>query len=221
MVKKMLYFSCLCLFVASGVAKANTIGPSSCASCAGANYTLGYSGTANPDVFDVFLTVDTTGFNKANTDLLNAVSLKIVPKTSDMTSLALVSEPSSFGATVSGGLSANGCDGHGNGFFCSESGGKGVPVAHSGDIYTFEWALTLKSPNDLLTGEDAASFKVLYVTSAGKHNGITSEEITLTQIPPTPPPFTTTTPEPSSFLLLGTGIASLAGALRRRLFAKS
>lgn len=199
MAKMMLRISCLCALALglAGFAKANTIGPT-CGSCLGSSYDLTYTATGNPDVFDVYLTVNTTGFTNPSTDLLNAVSLKLVPQSSgkqnDIVSVSLLSEPSTFGTTVSGGLSASGCDGSGNGFFCSGSTGKGVPVAHSGDIYTWEWQLDVKSPSDLMTGADAATVKALYVTSARKHNGITSEDITLSLTPGTPPPV----PEPST-----------------------
>lgn len=212
--KKMLYFSCLCLFgfVSSGVARADTIGPD-CGSCLGSSYKLTYDATSNPDVFDVFLVVNTTGFTNSSNDLLNAVSLKLVPQSSDIASVSLLSQPASFGSTVSGGINASGCSGSGGGFFCSGSTGNGVAVGRAGDIYSFEWALTAGAPGDLMTGLDDASIKALYVDPTGKQNGITSEDITLTQAP-------SVVPEPSSLLLLGTGIIGLAGVTRKRISAQ-
>jgi hypothetical protein len=214
MKKAVLVFSvCLIGLVAS--ARANTIGPSGCGSCLGSSYTLSYTATGNPDIFDVFLTVDTTGFTNASSDFLNAVALKLTPQASDIVGTpTLIGNPvpASFGSTATVGLTANGCTGGVDGFFCSQSSGLGVPVAHAGDIYNFEWQLQVTSPADLLTGPMAASVKALYVTSAGQQNGITSEGITLTP-GSNPPPI----PEPSSLLLLGTGMIGVASAVRRRL----
>lgn len=213
MLRKLLYLFSLCLygFAASAVARADTIGPV-CHSCLGSSYTLTYNTTANPDVFDVFLVVNTTGFTNSSSDLLNAVSLKLVSSNSEITSVSLLSEPSTFGTTVSSGLNANGCGRGGGGFFCSESTGHGAPVAGVGDIYTFEWSLATASPTDLLSGADAASIKALYVNSSGRSNGITSEGITLTEAAPSPSPV----PEPSSLFLLGSGMMGAAFLLRRR-----
>ncbi|MGH9604438.1 MAG: PEP-CTERM sorting domain-containing protein [Terracidiphilus sp.] len=216
MAARLMYLSILCLLISGATifAKADTIGPGpSCGSCLGSSYSLTYSTTANPNTFDIYLTIDTAGFTNSSSDLLNAVSLKLVSKTSDVTSVSLIAEPPTFGTTESGGLNAKGCDGNGGGFFCSASTGNGLAVGSAGDVYTFEWQLTLGSETDLMTGVNADSVKALYVTSKGKQNGITSEDIGLTENAPGVSPV----PEPSSLLLLGSGLLVLAGAVRKKL----
>jgi hypothetical protein len=207
MFKKLLFLLSLCLFGSLASAKADTIGPTGCGSCLGSAYTLTYSPTSNPDIFDIFLKVDTSATTLSG-DFLNAVAPKV---SSSFTSVAFVSGP--FGTVQGGGLSSGGCNGSGSGFFCS--GGTGLAIG-SGKVYNWEWAITLASPGDLFTASDEASIKASFVTPAGGNAGITSEDITL-QPGGTPPPPPTPVPEPSTLLLLGTGVLSAAGILRRRL----
>lgn len=211
MLRKLLFLFPIGLLMLVPSAKADTIGPS-CASCNGSSYTLNYETTADPDVFDIFLTVDTTGFTGASTDSLNSVALKLVSQSSSISSVTLLSPLSDgFSTTVYSGLNANGCAGGGGGFFCSESTGLGLAV---GGVYTFEWQLTLTSADALFTELNEASVKALYVTSQGHQNGITSENITLDPSTPVSP-----VPEPSSLMLFGTGAMGIAAAMRRRLMA--
>lgn len=203
MIKKILSLSCLCLLGLVASAKADTIGPANCGSCLGSSYTLTYAATANPDIFDIFLNVDTSATTLSTSDLLNAVAPKV---SSSFTNIAFVSGP--FGSVQDGGLAAGGCNGSGSGFFCS--GGTGLAIG-SGHVYNWEWALTLASPGDLLIGSDEASIKASFVTPSGGNAGLTSEDITLQ------PGTTPSIPEPSTLMLLGTGALGLAGVIKRRL----
>jgi hypothetical protein len=193
MAKRTLLLFSLCLLALARPVHADTIGPV-CGSCFGSSYTLSYSSTGNPDAFNVFLTIDATGYTGTNSNLLNAVALKLVSMDSQISSVSLVSPiPAGFSNPVSiTGLNANGCSGGGGGFFCSESSLGGLQVGHSGDIYTFQWLVTVGAPGDLLADKGEASVKALYVTQTGQQDGITSEGITLTPGAPMP--------EPPSFL---------------------
>jgi hypothetical protein len=208
MLKKIFYLSCLCLFAFAASAKADTIGPTNCGTCLGSSYTLTYAATGDPLVFDIFLTVDTSATTLPG-DFLNAVAVKIVSSSTDITSASLLSGPATFSATLIGGLSANGCSTGMDGFICSQSSSTtGVPVG-SGDVYNFEWAFTEAALGDINFATLGSHVKALYVTAAGQQNGITSEDITLQ-------PGTSTVPEPGSLLLVCTGLLGAAAGVRHR-----
>src|SRR5215469_2245511 len=183
-------------------ARATTIGPTGCGSCLGSSYTLTYETSTNPDIFFVFLKVDTSQFSNPPTDTLKAVALKLTSSASDLLGPPVLIGspiPSGFGTTVDNGLNANGCAGGVDGYFCSAATGNGLAVGGSADVYTFEWQVQVTNPSLFLVTGD--SVKAEYLDSMGKHNGLTSEDISDTQINPTgppPPPI----PEPSSLLLL-------------------
>src|SRR5947209_7955607 len=119
MQKTCTFLLAICLATLAVKAKADTIGPV-CGSCLGSSYTLTYSTTGNPNVFDIFLTVNATGFTNSNTDRLNSVALKLVSNASSITDVHLLAPiPTGFGTTVATGLDATGCAGGSDGYFCS------------------------------------------------------------------------------------------------------
>jgi hypothetical protein len=138
-------------------------------------------------------------------DFLNAVAPKV---SSSFVSVAFVSGP--FGTVQNSGISSGCCGGNGSGFFCS--GGTGLAIG-SGDVYNWEWAVTLASPGDLFTASNEASIKASYLNPKGGNAGITSEDIALQ------PGTTPSVPEPTTLMLMSTGVLSIAGAIKRRFLA--
>jgi hypothetical protein len=227
MLKKAILLFCVCLLAASPAAFANTIVDSTL----GVTYTVAFS-TVATDSYDVYLLVNTTtpSGSLTSSDFLNAVALKLLPQSSDYSSITLESvlmapapgtAVSSFTTPATpqtNGLNANGCAGGGNGFFCDPANiVTGAPVDSTNDIYLFTWLVNTTAGNELTAG-GSLSVKALYVDGNGKQVGITSQDATLT---PGGSPFSAppTVPEPTPFVLLGTGLIAAAKVIKTRLSA--
>jgi hypothetical protein len=163
--------------------------------------------TVNGSNVDVILNVDTTGVN--TTEYLYAAALKLVSQSSSISSLLSVSSPYSSSFTEPGGTNSSGCDGAGNGFFCTES--TSHPGVHVGSVDTFEWTFNVANPSLLFTGGNAASLKAVYEYANGNFAAQTSNDLCLS--PGTPP---SPIPEPSSLVFLGTGLLGMLGAIKAR-----
>lgn len=217
--RKMLAGVALALLVAVGTVDADSIGP--CGSCDDAIYTLHYSGTALPDAaplhetFRITLDIDTDAYSGGGSFLDN-VAVKVSSSVTAATLFAAPGGVSDWTApSLNTGLNANGCSGGGSGFLCIDglaNSGNGVAVTTGngpGVDYAFVFDITVNN-GALFTGVDQASMKARYVDSSNEKVGaLLSEEITLQTT-------TVHTPEPSTWLLLATGVIGLLGCGWRR-----
>ena len=198
------------LFAGSSLMRADTIGGpgSSCGSCAGAAYTLTYSGsplstTATTQTFQITLDINDSSYTGGGS-FLNSVAIKVAAP-SNIVSDSLVSAPSGFSSVSGIGLDASGCGANGSGFICTQASGNGPSVSASPFDFVFD--VEVKT-GTLLTGLDAASIKALYVNSDGRKVGpLLSEDITLQDA---------SVPEPSSVMLLGSGLFGALFLIRRK-----
>jgi hypothetical protein len=162
-------------------AYADPIGPNCGAgNCFGSIYTLTsnlVSAGATTSTYNFTLTVNTSGYTGAGSGL-EAVAIKTVPNSSDMTSPSLLSGPGTFTTGALHGLAANGCGGSStNGFLCTQSSSP-TGVAVPNGTYTFVFQGTVAN-GTLLTAAGAASVKALYVDGTGQQAGLTSAPITI------------------------------------------
>ena len=195
-------------------ARATTILPN-CATCGSHNTTWDLTLALIDDANNIYqLTAKATYGAPVDFGFVNAIAYKVDAFTNQYDANPTVTGPAEDTWNVAGGgISAGGCSGSGNGFFCANSSGFGASHGAAGTTDTWVFLINISNSLPNLAGAVAGSFKAQFVNFDGNKVGsLLSEEVTFAA----PPPPNTSTPEPATLLMFGTGLAAVATAMRRR-----
>lgn len=211
-------FAALAIVVCSSFAFADTIGPSTgCAdsTCLGASYTLNVINyTGNQLTVDYI--IDGTKFTNGtgtivtgHTDGIFALALNFsVP----VTGVSLLSAPGGIADwnAQTGGQNSSGCDGSGNPFGCAQVTSLGnMPVVGSAETMPYTWRFLLTTDGSALSDEHV---KADFYSYAGSF----VNQISL-DVPKGGGGGGGSVPEPSTLMMLGTGLLIGGSLLRRKL----
>ena len=188
-------------------AKADSIGSLSLADCGGqsgcpaATYSFDITNT------QATLTIHITGTVGSTDDYITAVNLGFTSSANTISNLSLFESPSSGWTSAAGSLSSGGtCGTNNGGFVCASASPLNSLLIAQGGTYTWGWSYnslaSVFAPGDVHIGTE-------YGPNQGNYKGLIVSETGAIA-----------TPEPSSLLLLGSGLLALMGlSLKKKALA--